>query len=790
MLTAFSFFSGDADKLRELLEWIGDLGGCKAHDCVLVADAGVDWKTCADLRTLAATMFRTAALVSNKESVSGWIEGPKSLFVRSWDYAWEHRHPFLMMETDAIPLKQGWLDAIDNEWHKTSNAIAMGHLYRCYQANLPTRMLSGIAVYDPSVKSGKLELPPDKNWDVSFTENLPFDYPAYHTDLIYHLWGEPNNPPTFVEHKTDFTSKQPFLLSDIPAKAVIWHRNKDGTLIKLLRKKMNLPAKPVTTMRVPVASPTRPDRPIINVRRTAALGDVLCATVVGRKLEDMGYDVNFQAGAAAHCVLRRLDPPFRQISEPQGNPHVNLDGAYESDPRRKDKHFAQMFVDTANAQLTRRNILLPNWKNFAPRMVVEDHERNEALLKLKAYPRPWVMICPRSNAWANRTVPDHIWSAAAQKMVGTKFWLGNHGAAPHGIVDLQVRHFDNVIKLLSVADLLVTVDSGPAHVAIALGTPTVVVEQASSPDHHYSNQRDWVKVSPPLHCLDCLQPLCPIGQHSQPPCQNVPPELIADTVNRRLHCLTTEDVSVVIAIYKPEASRLNRCLSAVIGQVQEILVICDLAGMIPRAAMKDPKIKYLRMPEYDVGYGRKANYGARHTNGRWIWLINDDAYAAPDCCQRLLEVLRSDDQIGMVGHELRYPDNRIQHGGTFRARDGVGFGHMDLGQTVSRIKHPLEVENVTGASIMMRRRAFYDADCHCEYYFTYCEDNHLCMTMRQAGWKIYYTPHAKAIHDEHASTSITQGMPQHLNHSLKVFHDSWKWYFDKNKNNPGLGTFD
>jgi GT2 family glycosyltransferase len=783
MLTVFPFYQGDTDRMIHLLEWILDLGGCKNHDALLVADAGTDWQRCMEIKKLCEKSFRDVRLITNAESVHGWIDGPKSLFLAGAKYAQRNNVSFLQMETDAIPLVSGWLDKIEQAW--TERTRAMGHVYKCNQPGLPLVMLSGIAVYSPDILSPEVEkkILEGAHWDVVLSRILAPD-DSDHTTLIHHMWGEHDNPPTFVRHKTDYSSKQPFLLSDIPKSAAIWHRNKDGTLINLLREKMGLKAKePVSILKKPE------NRKIISVRRTAALGDVLASTVVAQKLMDMGYDVSFQAHPSTHCILRRVVPPLRAIMEPVGNAQVNLDNAYEGDPKRRERHFADMFVARANLHLAAQNIRIENWKNFAPRMEVTLAEKSQALSIFKQYPRPWTLICPRSNAWVNRTVPDHIWGAAAAKIAGTKFWMGNHGTAPGGIVDLHCRHFDTAIGYLSAADLLISVDTGPAHVALALGTPAVIIEQASSPDVHFSDQRDWIKIAPKLNCLNCQADRCPIHA-STPPCQNIPPEMIADAANARLRHVTTEDVSVVVVIHKPTAARLNRCLSHVIGQVQEIVVVVDSEGVIPQLAMTDPKIKYIKLRQWDVGYGRKANFGARHTNGKYIWFLNDDCYVQSDTCQKLLEVIRTDDAIGMVGHELRYADGTLQHGGTFRARDGVGFGHMDLRQRESRVKHPMEVENVTGASIMCRRRAYWDADGHFEEYFLYCEDNHLCMTMRQAGWKIYYTPHAKATHEESQSTSLKQGLRDHMKRSQQIFYNHWHGYFERNKNNTGLGVFE
>src|SRR5271154_4518957 len=72
----------------------------------------------------------------------------------------------------------------------------------------------------------------------------------------------------------------------------------------------------------------------IVVRRNAALGDALCATVVADKLIEQGFDVVFQTHAACHCIIRR-HPRIARVEEPQGYTDINLDGAYENNPQRR-----------------------------------------------------------------------------------------------------------------------------------------------------------------------------------------------------------------------------------------------------------------------------------------------------------------------------------------------------------------------------------------------------------------------------------------------------------------------
>ena len=519
------------------------------------------------------------------------------------------------------------------------------------------------------------------------------------------------------------------------------------------------------------------------VRRNAALGDCLAATCVTDKLIEKGYSVVFQAHPGVHCVLRRVRNKVG-IMESSDFCHVNLDNAYENDPQRRVKHFSQMFLDKANDQLRARNIHLGPAYNCKAHMSVSQQEKTSALNKFKDFPRPWVFICPRSNTYNVRQIQDGTWEQAAALIQGTKFWLGNHGPAPRGIVDLGVRHLDNLIVWLSAADLLVTVDTGPMHIAAAMGIPVVAMNQSSSPELHLSDQCDYIAISPNLTCLNCQLLICPIHQH-MPPCQSIDPNLIAGWANARIGSVFGSGVSAVVAVYRPESAMLNRCLESLLPQVQEIIVVRDLFGKFPDGAMQNPKIRYVIKNISDIGYGRKMLYGTRFTNGKYILHCNDDAYLEPDCVQKMVQQMKPD--VGVVTPLLRYVnDNTIYHAGKVRSPGARGWGHQDHRKHLPTFTDVTELENTCGCVILIRRQAFYEVDGYDERFYVYAEDDDFSLKIRKAGYKILFHPGALGHHEEHQSTKHTPDIVNLMHKSNAVFGEKWSRYFDHNANRiPG-----
>jgi len=219
-------------------------------------------------------------------------------------------------------------------------------------------------------------------------------------------------------------------------------------------------------------------RSAITIRRTAALGDVLAATAVARQVKALGFRVVFQAYNLIHGLLKR-SPYVDAVAEPQGSCDIDLDGAYEKHDVRRRQSFTQIFVETANKHALGKLGAPITTHNCAPTLVVSQQEREAILPLFSPHPRPWIVVSPRSNNWANRTIPDGVWQGAAPLIQGTCFWLGSHAPAPKGIVDLQCRDVDYLIRCISVADQFVGVDSGPMHMAAALRVPVLAIEQAS-----------------------------------------------------------------------------------------------------------------------------------------------------------------------------------------------------------------------------------------------------------------------------------------------------------------------
>lgn len=243
MLCCIPFHQGDVQDAKRLLTWIADLGGCANHDCLLIADQKADWKDALKCKELAALSFKTVNMISNEVGTVGWIEGANSMFKAAAIYALEHNCPFYFNEPDAIPLRHGWLDAIENEYKICGKAF-MGAVVGHETPNLPNPILEGCSVY-PADTWTKIASAwkPNIAWPIACASL--FTPQAHGSNLFQSLWGEAGNPPVFAEKQVPYTNV--LCLKNLRPEAVVFHRSKGGSLIRLLQKSRGI-SKPIVVV--------------------------------------------------------------------------------------------------------------------------------------------------------------------------------------------------------------------------------------------------------------------------------------------------------------------------------------------------------------------------------------------------------------------------------------------------------------------------------------------------------------------------------------------------------------
>jgi GT2 family glycosyltransferase len=136
---------------------------------------------------------------------------------------------------------------------------------------------------------------------------------------------------------------------------------------------------------------------------------------------------------------------------------------------------------------------------------------------------------------------------------------------------------------------------------------------------------------------------------------------------------------------------------------------------------------------------------------------NDVIVDDPDWLRTMLNEALADPQVGAVGAKLLYPNGTVQHAGVVLGVGGVAdhaFRGL-AGTAPGYIAHAIaarEVAAVTAACMLVRRGAFEAAKGFDEAELGVAfNDVDLCIKIREAGYRILFTPDVVCEHRESMS---------------------------------------
>lgn len=210
---------------------------------------------------------------------------------------------------------------------------------------------------------------------------------------------------------------------------------------------------------------------------------------------------------------------------------------------------------------------------------------------------------------------------------------------------------------------------------------------------------------------------------------------------------------------------LRRCLAhlhpAIDGLDAEVFVV-DNASQDGSAAMVDEEFPWALLIENqeNLGFARANNQAIRLSTGEYILLLNSDTFVRPDTIAQMLSFMQAHPEAGMSGCKLFYADGSLQPScSNFPTllTELSGAFYLDRLFPRSRLfgKYLMtywdyddvrEVDAIIGAFMLIRRRAIDEVGLMDEGFFMYSEEVDWCYRFKQAGWKVYYVPHAEAIH--------------------------------------------
>ena len=154
----------------------------------------------------------------------------------------------------------------------------------------------------------------------------------------------------------------------------------------------------------------------------------------------------------------------------------------------------------------------------------------------------------------------------------------------------------------------------------------------------------------------------------------------------------------------------------------------------------------------NIGFASENNVGIRQTQSELILFLNSDTIVPEGAIDRLIGAMDELPGASIVGPKIVDGGGRLE----------LSFGRMMTPLAELRQKLLVryasaeklaamtiatrQVDWVTGACLLVRRRDAEAAGLFDERYFMYCEDVDFCAAVRKNGGKVYFTPLAQITH--------------------------------------------
>ena len=217
------------------------------------------------------------------------------------------------------------------------------------------------------------------------------------------------------------------------------------------------------------------------------------------------------------------------------------------------------------------------------------------------------------------------------------------------------------------------------------------------------------------------------------------------------------DVSAVVVTYNA-LPWLEQCLESLRGRDVVVVDHGSSDGTVALVRERFPDVALVEEENRGLAFG--WNTGIARTSGRYVLLLNSDAWLHEGALDALVAFADAQPRAAVVGPRLRNTDGTLQRSvrgfptlwrlateylflrklaprsRALNAFYAGGFAHDEV----------REAEFLMGAVLLVRRAAIDEVGPADDAFFLFSEETDWCYRFVQAGWKVLFFPGAEATH--------------------------------------------
>ncbi|EKE16311.1 MAG: hypothetical protein ACD_11C00020G0016 [uncultured bacterium] len=234
------------------------------------------------------------------------------------------------------------------------------------------------------------------------------------------------------------------------------------------------------------------------------------------------------------------------------------------------------------------------------------------------------------------------------------------------------------------------------------------------------------------------------------------------------------ELSIIVTSYK-NPNLLKVCLNSIKDSLKnypyELIVVDSQTEEKTEMMMREdfPDVSFFPF-EKNVGFQALLRKGLDESNGKYILLMNGDMIVIPGSIESLLDYLKNNPSVGIIGPKLLNFNGTLQYScfrfykpitivyrRTFLGRLSFAKKHLDWFLMKDRDHNEIiEADWLMGSALMLSREALGKIGYMDERFFMYMEDVDWCRRFWENGYRVVYYPKA-SMHHYHGKTSEKKG---------------------------------
>ena len=203
---------------------------------------------------------------------------------------------------------------------------------------------------------------------------------------------------------------------------------------------------------------------------------------------------------------------------------------------------------------------------------------------------------------------------------------------------------------------------------------------------------------------------------------------------------------------------IEQCLESLVGVETVLVDHGSTDGTLERVRERFPAVRVIEQENRGLGAG--LNAGMLAVPARYHLLINSDAWLVENAVERLVAFADTHEDAAVVAPRLRNPDGTLQRSVRgfptlwrlateyFFLRKLAPRSHAFNAYYAGDFDHgsARSVEWVMGSCFLVRRAAVDQVGMLDEDFFLFSEETDWLYRFHQAGWAVWFTPDAEAVH--------------------------------------------